>query len=118
MPHAGREGRKGGRAKTEDWIYHGWNGWRRAQGAKRKAQGAGHGAQGGKRKAQGGKRGSAVALTMRFGSLMASPTANAGAHWPGAAASDVAIVTKLTRLLPVQCREKLALRQNCSLAYL
>ena len=72
MSHAKRVRRKGGRAKTEDWIYHGWNGWRRAQGAKRKAQGAGHGAQGGKRKAQGGKRRSSVTLCMRFGSLMAS----------------------------------------------
>jgi hypothetical protein len=30
------------------------------------------------------------------------------AHWPGAAASDVAITTKLERLLPVQCSEKYA----------
>jgi len=30
------------------------------------------------------------------------------AHWPGAAASDLAIETKLNRLLPVQCSGKLA----------
>jgi hypothetical protein len=32
------------------------------------------------------------------------------AHWPGAPASDVDIETKLNRLLPVQCREKLDFR--------
>jgi hypothetical protein len=33
---------------------------------------------------------------------------NAEAHWPGAAASDVPVGTKLNRLLPVQCSAKLA----------
>ena len=79
-----RRPNKGERAKTEDWIYHGSHGWRKAQSAGRKAQSGKRRAQGGKRKAQGGKRGSAVALTMRFGSLMASPTANAPQQRPRA----------------------------------
>jgi hypothetical protein len=33
------------------------------------------------------------------------------AHWPGAAASAAAIETSLSRLLPVQCSEKLGRRQ-------
>jgi hypothetical protein len=42
-------------------------------------------------------------------------SAERNAHWPGAAASDVAIGTKLNRLLPVQCSAKLANRLTIDL---
>ena len=38
--------------------------------------------------------------------------ANAKLHWPGAAASGVAVTTRLNRLLPAQCSAKLGRRLN------